>query len=288
MSQIKFSPATRLFGLIGHPVAHSLSPKIQNELIDTCGGDAVYLAFDIEKDDVGSVMQAVRAMRIGGLNVTAPYKEAVMPYLDSLDGTAQRYHAVNVIQNIDGHLRGYNVDIAGVLKFFEVKGVPICGKDVLVLGAGGLARALLNGLSAEKAGSLTVFNRTAEKAQELARRTEEEWGFPICAEPEAKAYDLVINATSAGMHPQEDACPVPFPCPWIDSHTIVFDSIYNPSETVLLKESKRLGAKTYNGLGMLVLQALLSYEIFTDQKLESRIYQKFADYGSLQGVESIL
>lgn len=288
MSQNSFSPATRLLGLIGHPVAHSLSPKIQNELIKICGDDAVYLAFDIEKDDVGSVMQAVRAMKIGGLNVTAPYKEAVIPYLDSLDDTARRYHAVNVIRNTNGHLRGYNVDIAGVLKFFEVKGVPVRGKDVLVLGAGGLSRALLNGLSAEEVHSLTVYNRTEEKAEKLAKMTQEEWGFPISSKPEAKAYDLIINATSAGMHPQTDACPVSFPSPWIDRHTVVFDSIYNPAMTILLKESAKLGAKTYNGLGMLVLQALLSYEIFTDRKLESQIYQKFADYGSLQGVESIL
>ena len=288
MKQHNFSPATRLLGLIGHPVAHSLSPKIQNDLIEICGDDAVYLAFDIKAEEVGGMMQAVRTMNIGGLNVTAPYKEAVMPYLDSFDDTAKRYHAVNVIQNTNGHLKGYNVDIAGVLKFFEVKGIPLRGKNVLVLGAGGLARALLNGLSAENVSLLAVYNRTAEKAAELAAQAEREWGFPICTQPPELAFDVVINATSAGMHPHEDTCPIAFPTPWIDEHTVVFDSIYNPAETLLLKQSAQIGAATYNGLGMLVLQALLSYEIFTNRKLENQIYQKFAGYGSLQGVESIL
>jgi len=266
---------TKLFALFGHPVSHSLSPAIQNQLIKQVGDDAVYLAFDIENDDVEKAVSSIRALSIAGVNVTAPHKQAVIPYLDEIHEKAKKFRAVNVIKNDKGHLIGYNTDVEGLFMYLKTQNITICSKDVLILGAGGLASSLLTGIWDENPKSVSVINRTAQKAIELADRIGNELHQPIATTLKGTPYDIVINAATAGMHPHEDTCALESLDGIIDRHTVVVDSIYNPQKTLLLKRAEEVGATIFNGFGMLICQALLSYEIFTNQKLSPAIYDKF-------------
>ena len=269
------SPATKLMALIGNPVGHSLSPAIQNALIHEVGDDAVYLAFGIQPEQVQTAMEAMRALPIYGMNVTAPYKQAVMPYLDAIDPKSKKFGAVNVIKNDNGRLIGYNTDVEGLFMYLKQKEVFLQNKSVLIFGAGGLSTSLLTGIWDENPASVTVINRTMQKAQALANMVKETWGHSVKTSPKGSPYDVVINASTAGMHPHEDTCPCEDLTNIVDSHTVLVDCIYNPEKTLLMKKAETLGATTLNGFGMLVCQALLSYEIFTGKALPSSIYQDF-------------
>jgi len=269
--------ATKLYALIGHPVGHSLSPAIQNKLIKRMGDDAVYLAFDIENDDVEKAVLSIRALSMFGVNVTAPHKQAVIPFLDTIDEKAKKFQAVNVIKNDHGRLIGFNTDVEGLFMYLRTQDVAISGKDVLILGAGGLASSLLTGIWDENPGSVTIINRTTKKAIELAERIGGNLNRHILTTQKGTPYDIVINAATAGMHPHEDTCALESLDGIVDSNTVVVDSIYNPQKTLLLKRAEEKGATIFNGLGMLICQALLSYEIFTDRKLSSDIYKEFIE-----------
>ena len=191
--------ATKLYALIGHPVGHSLSPAIQNKLIKRMGDDAVYLAFDIENDDVEKAVLSIRALSMFGVNVTAPHKQAVIPFLDTIDEKAKKFQAVNVIKNDHGRLIGFNTDVEGLFMYLRTQDVAISGKDVLILGAGGLASSLLTGIWDENPGSVTIINRTTKKAIELAERIGGNLNRHILTTQKGTPYDIVINAATAGM-----------------------------------------------------------------------------------------
>lgn len=269
------SPHTKLMALIGNPVEHSLSPAIQNKLINVLGEDAVYLAFCIQPDHIEHAVQAMRTLPICGMNVTAPYKQAVIPFLDAVDSASEKYHAVNVIQNHAGRLIGYNTDIAGLFMYLKQMQVSLKGKSVLLIGAGGLATSLMTGIWDESPSEVTIINRTPQKAKALADWAYRTWGHRADTTLKGSPYDVIINASTAGMHPHEGTCALDSIEGIIDEHSFVFDSIYNPAKTLLLTKAEQAGASILNGYGMLVCQALLSYEIFTGQTLPTDIYQKF-------------
>ena len=246
-----------LYGIIGHPVAHSLSPAMHNAAFRAIGKVAFYCPFDVE--DVEGAMRGVRALGIKGLSVTVPHKERVMAHLDEIDEMAQEIGACNTVVNRDGLLFGTNTDWIGAVRAIgEVSG--IAGKKVLVVGAGGSSKAIVKGLIREGA-RVHIANRTRERAEALGRR------FGCTASglelPPGMEFDILINATTVGMG--EDTS-MPVTKEIVEAAEVVMDIVYDPLETTLLKTAKGLGKTTINGLRMLLFQAVSQFELWTGEK----------------------
>jgi shikimate dehydrogenase len=246
-----------IYGLIGFPLVHSFSQDFFNQKFMAEGIDAQYINFEIQ--DIGQLMEVIAEYpNLNGLNVTAPYKEAVIPYLDSLDEDARDIGAVNVIRFIRDkgapdtlHLKGYNSDVAGFEKTLD--GIITPQRDsAMVLGTGGAAKAVSAAL-----------RRNGINVQLVSRRKSE---HTLIYEEITRAmvakYSIIINATPLGKYPDDDQCP-DFPYRFLTKDHFCYDLIYNPEETLFMKNSARYGAKTKNGIEMLLLQAFDSYEIWT-------------------------
>lgn len=267
---------TILLGLIGNPVNHSLSPAIHNFISEKLGNNYVYSAFCV--DDVKKALDGVRALGIRGINVTAPHKKAVMQYLDEISSEAQRQDSVNTIVNNNGILKGYSTDAEGFYRSLASEGVGIKGKKLLVLGAGGVVSPVLMRLTEEEPQSITILNRTKKKACDIAKYLQEKTGYQINTSIDTLDFDIVINTTSAGMADKKDILPIDsiseIPnLDFIGKNTVVVDMIYNPQKTLFLQECEKRGAKTINGLGMLIYQAVISYELFTQSNVSEDIIE---------------
>ncbi len=267
------SGKTRVCGLIGDPVEHSMSPIMHNAAFRETGLDFVYVPFRVEKEEVGKAIDSMRALNIKGLNVTIPHKIAVLQFLDELDPLAEQIGAVNTIVNDDGYLKGYNTDASGFLQTLLERGIEPEGKNVVILGAGGAARAI-SFILADRGAHLVILNRLLELdwAKELAGRISQTFAREVAAlelnrENLAGALgkaDILVNATSVGMSPNTDQTPV-------DSDLLkpgftVFDIVYNPIKTRLLREAESAGAETIEGLDMLVWQGALAFEKWTGRE----------------------
>ncbi|MGQ9499298.1 MAG: shikimate dehydrogenase [Dissulfurimicrobium sp.] len=249
---------TSLFGIIGHPTVHSLSPAMHNAAFRALGLNAVYLAFDVT--DLDAALAGIRGLDIKGVSVTIPHKEAVLRFLDEIDPVAHRIGAVNTIVNRSGRLFGMNTDYIGALSAIE-EVIPVRGRKVLVLGAGGAARAVCAGL-ADRGAAVHVANRTPERAKALAEAFDLTWsGFERLKDIEA---DILINTTSIGMYPDYNETPIEKGL--LMSFEVVMDIVYSPLKTRLLKEAGDAGCKTINGLKMLLYQAEAQFELWTGQK----------------------
>ena len=256
---------TRLYGIIGNPVRHTLSPVIHNRAFKRMGLNAVYLAFEVCR--LESTVEGIRGLGIQGVSVTIPFKMDVIPYLDEIDTMAARIKAVNTVTNKGGRLIGHNTDWKGALAALEAK-VDLSGKRVYLFGAGGAARAVAFGLK-ESGARITVFNRSAERARELAN----ELGClhqPLSSIGEASGLDadLLINATSAGMHPNDGESPVPKRI--LKKGMAVMDLVYSPLRTRLLREAEQQGCQTIDGLEMLAHQGAAQLEIWTGKRPDVR------------------
>ena len=260
---------TKVCAVIGRPVAHSLSPLLHNTAFSYYGLNWVYLAFEVE--NLKGAIEGVRGFGVKGLNVTIPYKTDVLAYLDGLDMLAKRIGAVNTIVNHSGHLKGYNTDAQGFLKVLSKEGIDPRGEGFIILGAGGAARAI-SFVLAQSGARLSVLNRTPERALELSRKLEEEFGRPVPA-LELNTSNLkfaldnaavIVNTTSRGMSPDVEGTPVPGEL--LRPGLTVLDIVYSPLKTRLLREAEAAGAKVVGGLDMLVYQAGLSFELWTGLK----------------------
>lgn len=248
---------TLLHGIIGHPVGHSLSPVFQNAAFSALGMNAVYLAFDVSPADLGDALRGVCALGIRGLSVTIPHKEAVIPFLDEVDGDAQSIGAVNTVLNRDGRLIGMNTDWQGAVQALE-SATSLAGKKVLVIGAGGAARAVCYGVT-RKGAILHVANRTPEKARALAEAFGGTWsGLESLDRLNAS---ILVNTTSVGMAPDVDCSPVPASV--LEGVEVAMDIVYRPRETRLLREARAAGCRTVDGLAMLLHQGAAQFEIWT-------------------------
>jgi shikimate dehydrogenase len=272
---------TVLCGLIGDPVEHSLSPAMHNAAFRALGLDYVYLPLHVRSEDLAAAIKGARAFNIRGLNVTIPHKVEVMALLDEIDPLAKQIGAVNVLLNNSGRLTGYNTDAQGFLHMLSGYGIEPQGKEIVVLGAGGAARAICFALASSGA-SLTILNRTAAWAQDCADAISKAFGTQINAlklDRENLAYALqgagmLVNATSAGMLPDAGATPVDRDL--LGPHLTVLDIVYNPIQSKLLKEAAKSGAKTINGLEMLVWQGALAFERWTGHQPPLDIMRKAA------------
>jgi shikimate dehydrogenase len=267
------SGKTKVCGVIGDPIEHTMSPVMHNAAFSELGLDYVYLAFRVRAEGLAQAIEGMRALNIRGLNVTIPHKVAVIPFLDELDPLAEKIGAVNTIVSDAGLLRGYNTDATGFLKALKDKGFEPGGKRVAVLGAGGAARAV-SFILAESGANLVILNRRQELdwAEALARQISDTFKKEVKAlESDAanlkaalESADIVVNATSVGMSPHSDESPVP--AKLLRPGMVVFDIVYNPLKTRLATEAARAGAETVMGLDMLVGQGALSFEMWTGKK----------------------
>lgn len=262
---------TRVCALIGDPVEHSLSPRIHNAAFQHLKLNYVYVAFRVTGEDLENALQGARALKIHGLNVTMPLKTRIVSYMDRLDPSAERIGAVNTVLNEEGRLIGHNTDGLGALTALRAHGQDPTNKKVLILGAGGASRAVSYALSGD-AREIVILNRTVWKARALANELNKAFGKRVRhgrldekeLEKELEDVDILINATPLGMHPNENETPVSRRL--LRSDLTVFDLVYNPPETRLLREAREIGAKTINGLAMLVHQGALSFEIWTGRR----------------------
>jgi len=246
---------TSLYGIVGNPVGHSLSPVMHNSAFAAVGYNGAYLAFAVS--DIAAALHGVRALGIGGVSVTIPFKESVMACLDDVDGEARRIGAVNTVINRDGVLTGYNYDAPGAVRALAEK-TDIRGRDVVILGAGGAARAV--GYGVQSAGGRPIIaNRSVPRGEGLAR----ELGARFVPLADMTGIDapVLINTTSVGMYPRIDDMPVTEGV--LGAGMVVMDIVYNPLETQLLKTARLHGCDTIDGVSMLVYQGALQFELWT-------------------------
>ncbi|CAG8865768.1 Shikimate dehydrogenase (NADP(+)) [Pseudomonas fluorescens] len=241
--------------IMGSPF--SLSAKIHNAAYAALGLDYTFVCFGVE-DPVAAVA-AIRSLGVRGMNVSMPYKTAVMPHLDAIDESAHVIGAVNTINNVDGVLTGYNTDYLGAIRALQEVTEP-SGKRIAVIGAGGAARAVVYGCL-QAAAKVTVFNRSAERGATLANDLGVQWGGGIETFM-AKSFDIVINATSVGFK-QPDSNPLDGR---LASHLTVMDVAFIPVQTALLAQAKALGCRTVAGTRMLVHQACRQIELYTGKE----------------------
>ena len=246
----------KLYGLFGDPVGHSLSPFFQNEAFRILGINAVYFPFHVKAEDLAGAVAAIRHLQMGGVNLTIPHKEAVIPFLDKLEGDAALSGSVNTIVNRDGELTGYSTDGEGFLLSLQREaGFEPRGKTGVILGAGGSARVVAFRLAQEGLAALYLVNRSAERALALREDLRERLGFKaeyVTSRAELEkavaAADLVINTTPVGMYPDSRRMP-DFPLEYCRSGCLVCDLVYRPLETMWLKKAKELGFPFWAGSG---------------------------------------
>ncbi|BCB04903.1 shikimate dehydrogenase [Bacillus sp. KH172YL63] len=255
-----------LYGVIGDPIAHSMSPLMHTSAFRESGVDATYVKFHVKKEDLPQAIEGIKALGIRGVNVTVPHKEQVMELLDEIDPLAEAIGAVNTIVNENGKLTGYNTDGLGYVEGLRnMSKEPLEGKSMLIIGAGGAAKAIYYTLASLGVRVIDVTNRTKERAEKMigacpfqldsTSLTLEE------AEKRLQDYDVIIQTTSIGMFPHIDESPLVMH--EVKQGSIVSDIIYNPLETSLLKQAREKGAQTQNGLDMFVYQGALSFEKWT-------------------------
>ena len=259
---------TRRVYLLAHPAGHSLSPVMHNAAFEDLGINARYEAWDVLPAELAEAVTRLRAVEVLGANVTIPYKQAVMPYLDELTEAAQHIGAVNTIINKSGYLLGHNTDAAGYLRALEQDHITIHNQNILVLGAGGAARAIVFGLL-QAGASLALTNRTSQKAHDLAQAFAALGDITVvdtadAVHEAAKNAAFIVNTTAVGMaHGGVDPDVSPLPVKALPETGFVSDIVYRPAQTRLLREAAQKGLGTQNGLPMLVYQGAESFQLWT-------------------------
>ena len=274
-------------GIIGYPIRHSISPIFQQAALDYHKIGAVYQAWGVAPEGLAAFMEELRSPNALGINVTVPYKEAVIGYLDHVDDWARSAGAVNTIVNLGGRLLGYNTDGLGFLRALkEIGNFDPAGCRALLLGAGGSAKGVALALAGAGASHLTIANRTLSRAEELAGlvRTHNLRADAIAIDPPdgalaAASYDadLIINCTTLGMLHGQGEAETPLSKERISAKALVYDLVYNPPETPLLREAALAGAASLGGLHMLVYQGAASFELWTGKEAPIDIMWKAAE-----------
>lgn len=260
-----------MLGLMGHPVAHSLSPRMHNASFAAEGMDYVYVAMDVEPEDLPAAVAGASALGFRGFNLTMPHKRAILPLLDDLDEVAAVSEAVNTVVIEDSKTRGYNTDGSGLAEACGESGVDFANRRVLLLGAGGAAAAVALALVGEGAGELRIVNRSVENARNLLstlRKTGKKIrgeAYPFEALDEAASEaEIIVNATPLGMK-EED--PLPLPIEYLAGREAICDAVYSPNrETLLVQQACELGARVVTGKRMLLYQGVHAQRLWTGQE----------------------
>lgn len=273
---------TRVCGIIANPVEHTLSPVLHNTLAKELGHNLIYVPFKPEKEGVDAAVKGAYALNILGMNVSVPYKQEVMKSLAAIDKGAEEIGAVNTLVRTDGGYKGYNTDYLGLWRAFQEEGISLKGQKVIILGAGGASKAVTYLCCKEGAEKVYLLNRTIEKAQQIAEeingyfkrdciramRTEDYNSIPY----EEKGY-LAIQTTSVGMYPNTEQAAIEEQKFYTYLHT-AFDIIYTPAETKFMQLAGAVGAKTYNGLKMLLYQGIIAYELWNGIEISGETAKK--------------
>lgn len=266
---------TKITGLLGYPVEHSLSPLMHNKGFKHLEIDYCYAAFPVHPDYLSDALKGLRALNFSGVNVTIPHKENVLSYLDEIDDEARFIGAVNTILNKDGILKGFNTDGRGFIRSLSEAGIELAGKKIFILGAGGACRAVSYYLS-KKDGTVKIFDVDKGKRDILVNDLKK-INPHVHSEnelTEIKNCDIIINATPLGLNPND---PLPFKTSMLDSEKVICDLIY--WDTQLIKKARSIGCTVINGLGMLFWQGVLAFEIWTGKEAPVEIMRKALNEG---------
>lgn len=264
----------KTIALLGHPVAHSISPRFQQAALDAAGIEAHYEAWDVAPEALPAAVERLRSGDVLGANITVPHKVAMMRHIDRLDVMGERVGAVNTIVNRNGMLHASNTDVAGVLRSLEAAGVAVRGMRVLLIGAGGAARAVVVAMREAGAGTVTVGNRTLANAEALRPLAGETMPLHTCLLAPSSAHlrqamgtaELVIHATSLGMRDGPDEQSSAIPGELFRAGQTAFDLVTVPERTPFLAAAEQAGTRTIGGLAMLVHQGAESFRLWTGQE----------------------
>ena len=277
---------TRLTGLIGSPVAHSISPQMHNEAFRQLGLDYVYLAFDLGGQDLGTAIRGLKSIGIRGFNITMPYKVQMLEFMDELTPAARIAGACNTVIVEDGKMIGHTTDGIGFLRSVSDAGHDICGQKMTILGAGGAAAAIIAQAALDGVSSIDIFRRNrAESFAEtvhFADSVQTQTGCPVhvydiadLTQMKSSLSDsaILVNATNIGMAPDLDGCPIP-DTKLLHPELIVGDIIYNPRKTRLYQMAESIGCPVFNGMYMLLFQGAASFECWTGQEMPVEIIRQ--------------
>ena len=279
---------TRTCGLIGNPVEHTLSPVIHNTLAERLGHNMVYVPFLVEEGRVAEAVKGAYALNLLGMNVTVPYKSEVIGSLKEIDPLAENIGAVNTLVRTEGGYKGYNTDMEGLYRAMESEGIRIKGEDIILLGAGGAARAVAYLCASKGAATVYMLNRTIDKAQAVAgevnRATGAEVIVPMALVDYGKLPDrqfLAIQGTSVGLFPNVEDVVIADREFYQKIHT-GFDLIYSPWDTKFMQLVRENGGNAYNGLKMLLYQGIIAYELWNDVRVSEEdamiVYDKMKEH----------
>lgn len=258
---------TKLCCLIGNPVEHSISPLIHNTLAEKLDINMVYAAFAVETEDVGSAISGAEALKFHGLNVTVPHKCTVIPFLKEIDPLAEKIGAVNTLVPCEGGYKGYNTDIIGLYRELCDEGLSIDGKDFIIIGAGGAAKAIVYLLASKGANRVWLLNRSLDKAELLANEVNAEFGEIVCPKRLTEYSDIpknkytIIQTTNVGMYPACDVAAIEDEA-FYELCGAGVDIIFNPTTTRFMNKCMQHGAPAYNGLKMLLYQGIAAFELW--------------------------
>jgi shikimate dehydrogenase len=277
--KMEISGKTGVYAIIGDPIDHSLSPVMHNAAFKELKLNLVYVAFTVTRNELKEAILSVKILGFRGLNVTMPHKNAVMKYLDEVDSMAKSIGAVNTVLNDRGRLVGFNTDGIGAMRALKENDISLEGKKLLLLGAGGAGKAIAF-QAAQEVEELVVLNRTSEKAEKVTEILRKKFGKKMKGRAfsseflreEMKDTDILVNATSVGMHPAVNRSPVPQTL--LRPNLCVMDIIYSPLETKLLMDAKAVGATVVSGLEMLIYQGAASFEIWTNKSAPIEVMNK--------------
>ncbi len=267
---MKITGKTRVLGIIGWPVTHSLSPVMHNAAFKYLGLDFCYIPFSVKERSFDSAIKGIPALNIAGLNITVPYKERVLSCLSEISKEAKIIGAVNTIKVEEDRLIGHNTDGIGFISSLAEAGHPVKNHSLLIIGAGGAAKAVVFQSAAEGAREIIIANRTIDKAIDLKRQTKTH--FPLIEinaigirdlelKTASSRADIVVNATSLGLRMED---PSPLPNGFLHEGQFICDLIYNPPETALIRDARESGCQYMNGIGMLLHQGGASFKIWTE------------------------
>lgn len=271
---MRIDSKTKIYGLLGHPVGHSLSPIIHNAAFEYMYLNCIYEVFDVSPENLGDAINGIKALNVKGFNVTIPYKELIMRYLDNISEEAKKIGAVNTVINENGRLKGCNTDGYGFIEAIADAGEKIIGRNIVIIGAGGAAKAVGISLAMNGVNSIIIANRNLEKALSLSNYINNEYHISCthCTIDNLDVIediDILINATSVGMYPNTGESPVKEKV--VTKSKFVYDLIYNPEETLFLKYAVTNGIKCSNGLGMLVNQANHAFKLWTNTYFDKNL-----------------
>jgi len=269
---VKINGRTLVYGIIGYPVFHSFSPWMQTYFFRKKNINAVYCPFNVEPENLFRAVAGFKAINVQGLNVTVPHKEKILPHLDRVSREAKMIGAVNTVLRREGVLEGHNTDGYGFLKSLVTQAEKLPdGTSFLIFGLGGAARAIVYTLAREKAAKIIVSSRRKRRAGFFCREVNSFFGEEICQSTESysddfyqqlSTVDVVVNCSPLGMNPED---PLPFPPERCREKAVVYDLIYNPPLTPLLKKAEKNGLLPVNGLGMLIFQGMKSFKLWTEK-----------------------